>query len=112
MISSSRRIPVPASSRAEYPLRRVGCTKAEAVQSFDASVGNRFVGSLLARDWAGVEAIVDPAVDFRGLTPGALWEAASAKSLVESVFQVWFGPDDDISEVVSVVEGRISTRNS
>lgn len=81
------------------------------MQSSDASVGERFVGSLLAKDWLGVETVIDPTVDFRGLTPGSVWEAASSKSLVESVFQVWFGPDDDIYEIVSVVEGRISTRN-
>jgi hypothetical protein len=42
------------------------------------NVGERFAISLLARDWEGVKAVLDPAVEFRGLTPGRLWEAGFA----------------------------------
>ncbi len=77
----------------------------------DISIGERFVGSLLAKDWLGVEDVIDPAIDFRGLTPGSPWEAASAKSLIESVFQVWFEPSDDIYEIVAVSTDQITTRS-
>ena len=40
-----------------------------------ADVGERFAAALLAKDWDGVVAALDPAVDFRGLTPGQQWEA-------------------------------------
>jgi hypothetical protein len=75
------------------------------------SVGDRFVRFLLAKDWAGVEDVIDPAIDFRGLTPGSPWEATSAKSLIESVFQVWFEPSDDIYEIVAIAGDHISNRN-
>jgi hypothetical protein len=81
------------------------------VGSPQTSIGERFVRSLLAKDWIGVENIIDPAVDFRGLTPGSPWEATSAKSLIASVFQVWFEPDDDIFEIVAVTSDHILTRN-
>jgi hypothetical protein len=75
------------------------------------SIGERFVRSLLAKDWAGVEGVIDPAIDFRGLTPSSPWEATSAKNLIESVFQVWFEPSDDIYDIVVVAGDHISTRN-
>jgi hypothetical protein len=75
------------------------------------SIGERFVRSLLAKDWTRVEDVIDPAIDFRGLTPGSPWEATSAKSLIESVFQVWFDSSDDIYEIVAVAGEHISTRH-
>jgi hypothetical protein len=81
------------------------------VQASGVSVGDRFVHSLLAKDWTGVETVIDPVVDFRGLTPGSAWQATSAKSLIESVFQVWFEPNDDIYEIVAISEVAITTRS-
>jgi hypothetical protein len=46
------------------------------------NVGERFATAILARDWEGVKAVLDPAVDFRGLTPGRLWEAETADDAV------------------------------
>jgi hypothetical protein len=40
-----------------------------------ANVGERLAAALLAKDWDGVAAVLDPAIDFRGLTPGRPWEA-------------------------------------
>jgi translation initiation factor IF-1 len=76
----------------------------------DTSIGERFVRSLLAKDWSDVEDVMDPAIDFRGLTPDSAWEASSAKNLISSVFQVWFEPSDDI-EIVAVSTDLISTRS-
>ena len=81
------------------------------MQASGVSVGDRFVHSLLAKDWTGVETVIDPVVDFRGLTPGSAWQATSAKSLTESVFQVWFEPNDDIYEIVAISEDAITTRS-
>ena len=44
----------------------------------ETTAGERFARALLAKDWNGVAAVLDPNVDFRGLTPGRAWEASTA----------------------------------
>jgi hypothetical protein len=75
-----------------------------------ANVGERFAAALLAKDWDGVLALLDPAVDFRGLTPGQPWEAKAPGDLVEQVFTRWFEPSDDIYEVLGISTGQIVDR--
>jgi hypothetical protein len=77
----------------------------------EASVGERFVQALLAKDWTRVDSAVDPEIDFRALTPGRPWEATTRKDLVEGVFQRWFGPSDDIYEIVDISTDRVEGRN-
>ena len=43
-----------------------------------AALGTRFVDALATRDRDGLEAVLHPDVDFRGLTPNRVWEAAGA----------------------------------
>jgi hypothetical protein len=74
------------------------------------SIGERFARSLLAKDWAGVEDVIDPAVDFRGLTPGSPWEATESKTFVKEIFQHWFEPTDEIYEIVDVSTDRVVDR--
>ncbi len=75
-----------------------------------ANVGERFAAALLAKDWGGVMALLDPAIDFRGLTPGQPWEAKTPDDLVEQVFTHWFEPSDDIYEVLDISAGQIVDR--
>jgi ketosteroid isomerase-like protein len=75
-----------------------------------ANVGERFAAALLAKDWEGVTAVLDPAVDFRGLTPGQQWEAKTPDDLVNQVFSRWFEPSDDIYDVLDVSTGQVVDR--
>jgi hypothetical protein len=75
-----------------------------------ANVGERFAAALLAKVWGGVMALLDPAIDFRGLTPGQPWEAETPDDLVEQVFTHWFEPSDDIYEVLGISAGQIVDR--
>src|SRR5215475_15054492 len=74
------------------------------------NVGERFAAALLAKDWDAVVTLLDPAVDFRGLTPGQPWEAKSPQDVVEQVFTHWFEPSDDIYEVLDITTGQIADR--
>ena len=74
------------------------------------NVGERFAGALLAKDWNRVRALLDPAVDFRALTPRQPWEAQTPADLVERVFMHWFEPSDDIYEVLSISSGQVADR--
>jgi hypothetical protein len=75
------------------------------------SVGERFAGALLAKDWDEVMAVLDPEVDFRGLTPGRPWAANTAGDLIDQVLTHWFGPDDEIYEVLGVSTDRVVDRD-
>jgi hypothetical protein len=55
-------------------------------------------------------ALLDPAIDFRGLTPGQPWEAKTPDDLVEQVFTHWFEPSDDIYEALDISAGQIVDR--
>lgn len=81
------------------------------MKSAHASVGERFVQALLAKDWTRVEGAVDPEIDFRALTPGGQWEATTRKDLIESVFERWFGPSVDIYEILAISTDRVAGRN-
>jgi hypothetical protein len=76
-----------------------------------ADVGERFAAALLAKDWDGVRAILDPAIDFRALTPGQPWEAKSPDDLVKDVFSQWLEPSDDIYEILDVSTGQVVDRH-
>jgi hypothetical protein len=76
-----------------------------------ANVGERFAAALLAKDWDGVAAVLDPGIDFRGLTPGQPWEATTPDDLVRQVFSRWFEPSDDIYEVLDISAGQVANRH-
>ncbi len=50
----------------------------------------RLIETLVGGDYAGLERRLAPAIEFRGLAPGRLWTADSAKDAA-AVFRTWFG---------------------
>jgi hypothetical protein len=76
----------------------------------ETSVGERFARAFLAKDWDAVTGVLDPAVDFRGLTPGRPWEAATADDVIQQVLSQWLEPTDDVYEVIDVASDRVVDR--
>ena len=76
----------------------------------DLSAGERFARSFLAKDWSKVAEVLDPEIDFRGLTPGQPWQASSARGLIDDVLSQWLGPDDDVHEIVDVSTDNVLSR--
>jgi hypothetical protein len=76
----------------------------------EKTVGERFARAFLAKDWAAVAGVLDPSVDFRGLTPGRAWEAATADELIQLVLRQWLEPTDDVYEVLDVATDRVVNR--
>jgi hypothetical protein len=72
-------------------------------------LGPRFATALAAKDFASVAALLDPAIDFRGLTPGRSWEATGPDAVVEILGQ-WFEDSDHIDELVAVEDGELADR--
>lgn len=67
-----------------------------------SSPGTRFATSLAAKDEPALRALLAPAVDFRGLTPGRPWETTDAAGLLEVLLGSWFEPADDIQALLEV----------
>lgn len=68
----------------------------------DSELGRRFVSALSDKDSEGLAALFDPQIDFRGLTPGDEWHAATPEEVVEIVLGSWFEPTDHVLEMVDV----------
>ncbi|MFN8111990.1 MAG: hypothetical protein U0R51_02195 [Solirubrobacterales bacterium] len=74
-----------------------------------ASAGRRFAEALGRKDFERIAGLLDPAIDFRGLTPRRNWEAANPEE-VDAILRQWFEPSDEIEEIVEIEEGGVSDR--
>ena len=73
--------------------------------------GERFARALAAKDRGALLDVLDPAVDFMGLTPGRTWEATSAEELVDDVLLGrWFEPSDTIESLDRVDTDEVVDR--
>jgi hypothetical protein len=75
-------------------------------------IGQGFANAIAAKDRATLLKLLDPEVDFRGMTPGRFWETASAVELVDDfMLGTWFGPDDHIEALEDVQSGAVADRD-
>jgi hypothetical protein len=75
-------------------------------------LGQRFARALAEKDRAGLLDLLDPHVDFRGLTPNQVWEADSAVQLVDDIILgAWFEDDDHIDALEDVQLGSVIDRH-
>lgn len=75
------------------------------------TTGERFAHALAAKDRDGLVSLLGRPLDFQALTPGRHWSADDAVQVVDAfVLGRWFGPDDDIESLESVVTGQVGTR--
>jgi hypothetical protein len=65
-----------------------------------SALGRRLVEALAIKDAEALRAVLHPEVDFRGLTPNRFWEAHDRDAVLEIVFGVWFGAEDEFEELV------------
>jgi hypothetical protein len=75
-----------------------------------SALGARFVEALAAKDAARLGAVLHPEVDFRGLTPNRLWEAHDRDAALEIVLDEWFGPSDELEDLLLVELDAVSDR--
>jgi hypothetical protein len=76
----------------------------------DLSAGERFARAFLAKDWHEVAEVLDPDIDFRGLTPGRPWEASCASDLIDDVLTQWLEPGDTVSEILGITSDHVLRR--
>ena len=65
---------------------------------------------MAAKDFQRVGALLDPEVDFLGLTPRRIWEASDPEHFVSDVLELWFEPSDHIDELLFVESGSVGDR--
>lgn len=70
-----------------------------------ASLGERFAQAMVQRDRDGMAALLDDDVDFKALTPGRFWQAATPAEVVDIVFGSWFEEHDHIDAVADLETG-------
>jgi hypothetical protein len=78
--------------------------------SDDTALGREFAQALGRKDFEAVSALLDPEIDFRGLTPGHTWEASDASTVVEAILRLWFEDSDELEEIVSIDSGSVADR--
>jgi hypothetical protein len=74
-----------------------------------SSLGTEFAKALAAKEFDRIGELLDPQVDFRGLTPNRNWEASDPAG-VDEILNQWFEPSDHIDEVVEVEESEMADR--
>jgi hypothetical protein len=81
-------------------------------RSVETDVGERFAKAMARKDAPAMLELLDPQVDFRGLTPGRFWEAGSAAELVDDVILGhWFEPTDRIESIEGIERGIVADRH-
>jgi hypothetical protein len=74
------------------------------------SLGLEFARALAAKDYDRIETLLDPNVDFKGMTPARFWEASDPQSVVRDVLMEWFEEQDEIEELKQTETGSVGDR--
>jgi hypothetical protein len=76
-----------------------------------SDLAHRFAAALATRDATALRSLFGSELDFRGLTPGRVWEAATPDALINDVILgAWFEPGDVIDRIESVQAGQVGSR--
>lgn len=73
-------------------------------------LGRMFAEALAAKDFERIAELLDPEVDFRGLTPRRSWEAIGPDQTVDEILTSWLEESDHVDELVSVETGTFADR--
>jgi hypothetical protein len=74
------------------------------------TLGRAFAAALAAKDFDRLIDLLDPEIDFRGMTPSRFWEAGDPESVVSGVLRLWFEDTDDIVSVDRVETDMVADR--
>jgi len=65
----------------------------------ETTVGAEFARALGAKDYSRIRELMDPEIDFRGLTPRRVWEATDPDAVISTVLRQWFEDSDEIESL-------------
>jgi hypothetical protein len=72
------------------------------IAGMSISLGESFAKGLAAKDHDLVRQLLHAQLDFRAMTPGRIWEAATPNEVIDAL-NVWFD-DGDVIEAVELLE--------
>ena len=75
----------------------------------EAALGEQFARAMAAKDFDRAVALLDPHVDFRGLTPNRTWQGSDGEEVREILGQ-WLEDSDTIEELTAVETGSFADR--
>ena len=75
-----------------------------------SALGRQFAEAFAAKDFGRAEQLLDPQVDFRGMTPSRTWEASAAEEVASEILPLWLEDSDHIDELVEVKTGTMADR--
>ena len=77
-----------------------------------ALIGERFARAIAEKNSSALLELLASEIDFRAMTPGRFWEAATAVEVVDGViFGHWFEPTDRIETIEAIEQGTVVDRN-
>jgi hypothetical protein len=68
-----------------------------------------FARAVAAKDFEQVRELLHPEIDFRGMTPGRVWEADGPQDVLDAL-GTWFDDGDDIEGIDSLETGGFADR--
>ncbi|MCW2737597.1 hypothetical protein [Nocardioides sp.] len=71
-----------------------------------ASLGSRLAHAIATKDETALRGLLAADVDFKGLTPGRVWEGTGPDDVVRTVLGAWFEESDEIVAVLDVTDGE------
>jgi hypothetical protein len=81
------------------------------VQLVGTDLGERFARAIAAKDAPALLDVLHPRVNFRGMTPGRVWETDLASELVDDfIFGNWFGTTDIIESIEGIETDTVGDR--
>jgi hypothetical protein len=75
-----------------------------------ATLGAEFAQALAAKDFDRLAGLLDPGVDFRGLTPRRFWEPDGPEEIVAGVLRQWFEDEDEIEALEKLETDTVADR--
>jgi len=75
-----------------------------------STLGADFAVALAAKDFERLRGLLHPEIDFRGMTPSRVWEAADPDAVVTQVLRLWFEESDEIEALERLETDAVGDR--
>jgi hypothetical protein len=72
--------------------------------------GPEFARALAAKDSSRIAELLEPEIDFRGLTPNRAWEATGPDAVIAVLLDQWFEAKDEIEGVEHIETETMADR--
>ncbi len=88
------------------------CVMSRGMGRTAEDLGRAFAEALSVKDFDSAARLLDPAVDFRALTPNMNWQATGPDEVVQTALREWFGEKHELEGMISVETGSFADRET